>query len=41
MVEFEKDCDWENVMYPNYTAMPQPAEGRHVNITAVSQKVFG
>ena len=41
MIDFVEDCGWEDVMYPNFTVMPQPADGRHYNLTAVSRKIHG
>ena len=43
MVEFEKDCGWENFMYPNFTAMPDrpriPGKNQSVELpTPVSAK---
>lgn len=34
MVEFDKDCGWENVMQPNFTAMPdlqRPTGGQNAS----------
>lgn len=35
MVDFKQDCGWENFMYPNYTAMPDPIRTPVHNDSAV------
>lgn len=41
MIEFDKDCAWEDVMYPNYTALPQLVDGRRPNATVLAHKLYG